>query len=409
MRFALVLAAAAILAAAVPARAQQQPAIIGVVLSRTPAALALPAAMIRAGIEAAVTVANAEDAGKARPVRVVFADDGGTPAGAAAAAEKLMGEGSPVALIGGQSSAVAPTEMSAAARAGRPFVNVNGWDAGLRLTGIADAFHIAPDPATVPGMLARSAAAIGAAKVTLVAAAERNAEARAEPLRTAFGGLSPPLEPTFVVVDLTAKPPPPGIAALRRDPPDLAILLNPGTAGLRLLANLRNSGVAPTAATLVLDGAGVADAAGFWDDARDAGRMLLSVALHHPGIPLTPRGEAVRRALPPDLPETRLVHQGADALLAVVDALRAAKGTDGAALAKALDAGAAMGTRGPIRFRSEIGPRYRQRLDVPFALVQHMEPGAPVERARVVWIPGRPFDASRLARPGNRPAAGAPR
>ncbi|MCC7272327.1 MAG: ABC transporter substrate-binding protein [Alphaproteobacteria bacterium] len=407
----MVLAAAALAAVATPAfapaRAQQQPATVAVVLSAHPAAAAVPAAMIRAGIEAAAAVANEEEAGRARPVRLVYADDQGTPAGAAEAAAKLLADGAPVALIGGQSSPVTAPQIAAAARAGRPFVNVNGWDPGLRLTGIADAFHVAPDAWTVPEALARSAAAIGAARVVLVAAAERGAAVRAEPVQAALGALRPPLEAPLAVLDVAARPPV-AAAALRREPPDLLIALTPGAAGARLLAGLRAAGVAPTAGTLVLDGAGIADAPGFWDDARDAGRLLLSVALQHPGIALTPRGAAARKRLPTDMAETRLFHQGADALFALVDGLRAARGGDPAALVRALDTGTAMGTRGPVRFRTEIGPRYRQRLEVPFALVQHVETGAPAARARAVWVPGQPFDAARLARPAARPT-GAPR
>ncbi len=404
-------AAAALAAALVlspPSRAAD-PVAIGVVLSETPAPASFPAALIRAGIEAAAQVANAEEAGKAQPVRLVFADDHGTLPGAADVAQRLITEGKAVALIGGQGSATAPAQIAAAARAERPFVNVNGWDPGLRVPGVAAVFHIAPDAQTLPNMLARSAVALAAQRVALTApAADRTAETRAEPYKAALAALDPPIAATFTAFDPAARTPPAAASPLRRDPPDLLLVLQGGAAGARFLGQLRQAGIAPGPRTLVLDAAGIADSAAFWEDAREAGRHLLSVALHHPGIPLTTRGEAVRKALPMDMPETRLFHQGADALFALVDALRRARSTEAPALVRALEAAPAAGTRGPIRFQTEAGPRLRQRVDIPFALVQHLEQGAPVERAAAVWVPGQPLRPDRLVRPAAPPARPAP-
>ncbi|BBK32917.1 ABC-type branched-subunit amino acid transport system substrate-binding protein [Stella humosa] len=392
--------AAGILSSAVPAIGAD-PIVIGVVLSEAPAAAALPASFIRAGIEAAAQVANGEEAGKALPVRIVFADDRGTQAGSAEVAARLLGEFKAAALIGGQGSQTAPPQIAAAARAGRPFVNVNGWDAALRLSGVADVFHISPDNTSLAEALARSAAALGAERVAIAApAADRGAEARAEPLKAALAALEPPIASSFLSLDVPALKPP-ALAALRRDVPDLVVAIQGGTAGARFLGQMRQAGIAPTARRLVLDGAGIVDSAVFWDDAREAGQYLLSIALHNPAIPLTARGQAVRSALPTDMPETRLFHQGADAVFALVDALRRAQSAEGTALVKALDTAPAIGTRGPIRFQVEKGPRHRQRIDIPFALIQQAEQGAPAARAQVVWVPGRALDTARLARPAS--------
>lgn len=398
-------AAALAAALALSSPAAGEPATIAVVLSETPAPAAFPAALIRAGIEAAVQVANAEEAGKAQPVRAVFADDRGALPGAGDAAQRLLAGGA-VALVGGQVSATAPAQIAAAARAERPFVNVNGWDASLRVPGVGAVYHISPDPQTLPRMLARSAAALSATRVTMTAsAADRGAEARAEPLKAALAVLDPPIAAAFVPFDPAYRGPA-AAAPLRRDLPDLLMVVQGGAAGARLLGQLRQAGIAPQPGTLALDAAGIADSAAFWDDAKDAGRYLLSVALHHPAIPLTPRGEALRRALPADMPETRLFHQGADAVFALVDAMRRAGSTEAAAIVRALDAAPGTGSRGPIRFQTEAGPRLRQRVDIPFALVQHQETDAPADRAVVVWVPGQPLRADRLARPGR--GSGAP-
>lgn len=396
-----------VLSVAVPATAAE-PVAIGAVLSETPAAAANAASLIRAGVEAAVAVANAEEAGKALPVRLVFADDHGTLPGAADAAAALLKDGKVAALIGGQTSTLAPPQIAAAARAGRPYVNVNGWDAALRISGVADVFSISPDSATVPQALAQSAKALGATRVAIVApAADRGAEARAEPLRSALLGQIPPIATAFVSLDLTSRQSALA-AALKREPPDVLMVLQGGTAGARFLAQIRQAGIAPTQRTLAMDAGGIVDSATFWDDAKDAGRLLLSVALQHPGIPLTERGQAVRRNLPTDMPETRLFHQGADAVFALVDALRRARSADPEALVRALDADAAVGTRGPIRFQAEKGPRYRQRIDVPFALVQQVEEGAPPQRAQLVWVAGQPAETVKVARPSGRPEAPVP-
>ncbi|BBK42192.1 hypothetical protein STVA_22120 [Allostella vacuolata] len=387
--------------------AAAEPVTIGVVLSEAPAAAVLSASLIRAGIEAAAQVANGEEAGKASPIRLLFGDDRGTSPGAADIAARLLGEGKAVALIGGQGSPNAPAQIAAAARAGRPFVNVNAWDAGLRMSGVADVFHIAPDAGALQDALARSAAALAAAKVAVVgAASDRSGEARAEPFRAALAARNPAIASTYLAFDPAARPQ--ALAAqLRRDPPDLLMVIQGGTAGARLLAPIRQAGIAPTARTLVLDAAGIADSTAFWDDAGDGGPFLLSVALYHPAIPLTARGEAARKVLPSDMPETRLFHQGADAVFALVDALRRARSSEPEALVHALDAAPAMGTRGPIRFETEKGPRYRQRVDLPFALVQHVEQGAPAQRAQAVWIPGQPAEMTRPARPAAPAAPGA--
>ncbi len=393
-----------VLPIATPALAAE-PVPIGVVLSETPAAAAFPASLIRAGLEAAALVANAEEAGKAMPVRLVFADDRGTFPGAADASARLLADEKAVALIGGQISATAPPQIAAAARAGRPYINVNGWDASLRISGIADVFHISPDGASIPNSLARAAKALGATRVAIVApAADRGAEARAEPLRAALLAQVPPITTAFAALDMAARQSP-LVAALKREPPDLLMVLQGGTAGARFLGQIRQAGIAPTAATLAMDAGGIADSAVFWDDAKEAGRFLLSVVLHHPAIPLTPRGEAVRRNLPTDMPETRLFHQGADAVFTLVDALRRARSSDAQPLVRALDAAPAIGTRGPIRFETEKGPRHRQRIDLPFALVQQVDQGAPFERAAVAWVSGQPPDTVKLVRPAARPAA----
>lgn len=405
-RIPLAAALAAALVLSSPAGAAD-PVTIAVVLSETPAPAALPAAMIRAGVEAAVQVANAEEAGKAQPVRVVFADDRGTLPGATDAATRLLAGGA-VALIGGQVSATAPAQIAAAGRAERPFVNVNGWDSGLRVGGATAVYHIAPDAETMPRILARSAAALGATRVAFTAGvADRGAEARAEPIRTVLAALEPAIPSTFAAFD-PAQRGPATASPLRRDPPDVLMVLQGGAAGARLLGPLRQAGIAPTARTLVLDAAGIADSAAFWEDAKEGGRLLLSIALHHPAIPLTPRGEAVRRNLPTDMAETRLFHQGADAIFALVDAMRRANSAAAPALVRALDAAPGTGTRGPIQFHTEAGPRHRQRIGIPFALVQHQEQGAPAERATMIWVPGNPVRTDRIVRsagPATVPAA----
>ncbi|MGE0726090.1 MAG: ABC transporter substrate-binding protein [Alphaproteobacteria bacterium] len=397
----LVWAAAVLAAVAGRAALAADPVVLGAVLSETPAAAGVSARLIRAGMEAAIAVANAEEAGRRQPLRLLVRDDGGVLARSGEAVERSVREDKAVAVLGGQTSATAIAQIGAGARAGRPIVNVNGWERGLRLAGVADVFHVAPDEDTVPDAIARSIVAVRADRVAIVlGAGERAAADRAAAIRAAVGSLRSEVALRTATIDLTHRGPYPAVASFLREPADVVLAIAGGATAARLVAPVRAAGVAPSLTTLLMDGGGITDALPTRDDLAGPTRLMLAVALHHPDLPVTPRGAAARRQLADEIPETRLFHQGADAVFAVVDALRRARGTDAAALVRALEAGTAEGTRGPVAFAAEPGPRHRQRRDVPFALVQHVEPG---EVPKLVWRPGAAFEAGAIVRSA-RPA-----
>ena len=113
------------------------PLVIAAILSESPPPAGVAARLLRAGMEAAIAVANAEDAGKRQPVRLVIRDDGGVLARSGEAVERAVADDKAIAVLGGQTSAMGLAQIAAGARATQLSSKLSSGRLELRVAGVA--------------------------------------------------------------------------------------------------------------------------------------------------------------------------------------------------------------------------------------------------------------------------------
>lgn len=353
---------------------------IGLAIAETPPGNVIQGSEIMAGAKIAAELINQDGGGAGHMIELVFEDSSGVPEKGIAAVEKLILEAGVAALTGIHHSNVALAEIEVVHREGIPYVNTNAWSGAVREAGYPEVFSPSNYSARSAKAMADTLVALGAKRVVAFTENTDYGIGQMEDLKALLAE-GTGIEFEGIVLDRQANDYLPAIIPLKDNPPDVIvnIMVQPGA--YRLINQLHELGVAPTATTLLYDGAGVADAPDFWDNVSDAGVGMVSFGLYHPAMELSPWGERVKEAFAKtsDDAPSRLIFQAADCVALIADAASRASSIVPADITKALATADFAGSTGEITFAPEKGALFQQWIDVPYVTYQFTEKGQSTE------------------------------
>src|SRR4029079_9600114 len=160
-------------------------------------------------------------------------------------------------------------------------------------------------------------------------------------------------------------------------------------------------GVAPSAKTILYDGAGLADYPDFWQNVKEAGNTMWALTLCHPQMKQTPLATQItaeyKKRTGGDI--NRLVLQAADSLELVIQGIQAAKSTDADKLIKAMQTMKFESLPGISNFSTEPGYSFQQWLEIPFVNYELTAEKQPIGQTVLIQAPGQKFDPSKIVRP----------
>jgi ABC-type branched-subunit amino acid transport system substrate-binding protein len=191
------------------------------------------------------------------------------------------------------------------------------------------------------------------------------------------------------------------ILPLRANPPDVIVLSMLPPAAYIVMNQVYEQGIAPSAKTILYDGAGLADYPDFWQNVKESGKYMLSFALYHPQMQQTKLASDIaaeyKKRTGSDI--NRLVLQAADSLNLVIQGIETAKSTEPEKLLKAMQTMKFDSLRGIANFSTQSGYAYQQWLDIPYVNYELTAEKQPIAQTVLVQAPGQKFDSSKIVRP----------
>jgi ABC-type branched-subunit amino acid transport system substrate-binding protein len=402
LRFALAVAASALLGLASPAHAAD-PILIGASLTESPPGSVVQGTQVKEGMDIMVKMINAKGGVLGRPLKILYEDDQGIPEKGRAAVEKLITTNKVVAITGAHQSSVCLAELEVVHRYKVPFIDTNCWSDDIRTKGYPEVFNPSNYNTRVATAMAETIAAM---KVKSVVAFAENTDygiGQAKALGQILAKQSPDVKYKYVTLDRAGKDFTPAVLALRANPPDMVANMMLPPAAYILMNQLYEQGVAPSKKTWFYDGAGISDYPDFWQNVKDAGKYMISFGLYHPDMPMPELGKQVAAAYQKEYKHepNRLIFQAADSVLLIAQAMEHAKSTDHAAIIHALQTMDFKGVRGEFRFSEKPGYTYQQWVDIPYVTYQTTAVNQPLDKTTLVQAPGQPLQVSKLVRPAN--------
>ena len=396
----LLLAGALLLGASFQAGAAD-PILIGISITQSPPGSVVQGTQIKDALEIYRDIVNAKGGVLGRPIQLVFEDSQGLPEKGRSAVEKLITKDKVVAITGSHQSSVCLSEIEVAHRYQIPYVNTNCWADSVREKGHPEVYNTSPYNSLVAKSMADT---LKAMKVKRVVAFAENTDygiGLAKGLGTALKATAPNIEYKYETLDRASKDFTPAILALKANPPDVVVLTMLPPGAYIALNQLYEQGVAPTAKTIVYDGAGMADYPDFWQNVKEAGKYLMTIGMYHPEMKQTDlsRQIAVAYKRKTGNDPNRLIFQAVDSLVVVVDSIRQAKSTDPAKMLAAMQTGKFDGARGTMNFDSRHGVSYHQRMDIPYVNYQLTEVNQAVGNTTILQGPGMEFNVNRFKYP----------
>jgi branched-chain amino acid transport system substrate-binding protein len=200
----------------------------------------------RQGIELAVDEINAAGGIGGRPLRIRWADDGGTASGAVTVAGALVADPSVLAVIGHINSSA---QLAAAALYDGHLTAISPQATSPDLTGASHwVFRDLPSDSTNGATLAQFAAHLGARRAAVLYENDVYGRGLATAFRRHFSGTVVAIEP----IDGNARTYEPYVTYLKRLRPDAVFVAGLGTSGTAILREAKRQGL--TAAFLGGDG-----------------------------------------------------------------------------------------------------------------------------------------------------------
>jgi ABC-type branched-subunit amino acid transport system substrate-binding protein len=396
-KFLLVAAAAAVAITAHGA----DPIKIGVSIAQSPPGSVVQGTQVKDGVEIVKDMINKAGGVMGRPIELVYEDNQGVPEKGRAATEKLITRDKVVAVTGGHQSSVCLAEIEVAKRYNTPYVNTNCWSDDVRKKGYPQVFNPSNYNSRVGQAMAETIAAMGVKRVVAFVENTDYGIGQGKAVEAALKEKAPGVQYKYETLDRAGKDFTPAILPLRANAPDMVVLAMLPPASYIVMNQLYEQGVAPSAKTWLYDGAGIADYPDFWQNVKEAGKYMLEFGLYHPQMKSTKLGEEVGKAYQQRTKNepNRLIFQAADSLLLIVDAIKQAKGTDPAAMIKAMEDMKFSGARGEFQFSKEPGYKYHQWVDIPYVNYQLTEVNQPVSKSLLVQAPGIPLAVGKLQKP----------
>ncbi len=396
-RLALAASAACFAAAAYAA----DPIVIGLSIAESPPGSVVQGTQVKDGAEIVVKMINDKGGVLGRPLKLIYEDNQGIPEKGRAATEKLITRDKVVAVTGGHQSSVCLAEIEVAHRYKTPYIDTNCWSDDIRKKGYPEVFNPGNYNTRVSTAMAETIAAL---KVKSVVAFAENTDygvGQGKLLGEILQKLAPQINYKYVALDRAGKDFTPAVLPLRANPPEMVVNIMLPPAAYILMNQLYEQGVAPSAKTILYDGAGIADYPDFWQNVKEAGKYMLAFGLYHPAMPMPELGKQVAAAYEKKakVEPNRLIFQAADSILLIARAIEQAKSTDSAAMIKALQTMKFDGVRGSFSFSQEPGFKYQQWVDIPYVTYQLTEVNQPVSKTPLIQVPGEPLHVDKVVRP----------
>jgi len=375
--------------------------LVGVAITQSPPGSVVQGAQIKDALEIYRDIVNAKGGVLGRPIQLVFEDSQGLPEKGRSAVEKLITKDKVVAIAGSHQSSVCLSEIEVAHRYQIPYVNTNCWADSVREKGYPEVFNTSPYNSVVAKSMADT---LNAMKVKRVVAFAENTDygiGLAKGLGVAMKAVAPNVDYKFETLDRSSKDFTPVILTLKANPPDVVVLTMLPPGAYIALNQLYEQGVAPSAKTIVYDGAGMADYPDFWQNVKDAGKYLMTIGMYHPEMNQTDlsRQIAVAYKRKTGNDPNRLIFQAVDSLVVVVDSMRQAKSTDPAKMLAAMGAGKFEGARGTMTFDSRQGVTYHQWVNIPYVNYQLTAVNQATGNTTLLQGPGMPLNIGKLQYP----------
>jgi ABC-type branched-subunit amino acid transport system substrate-binding protein len=377
------------------------PILIGISITQSPPGSVVQGTQIKDALEIYRDMVNAKGGVLGRPIQLVFEDSQGLPEKGRPAVEKLITKDKVVAITGSHQSSVCLSEIEVAHRYQIPYVNTNCWADSVREKGHPEVYNTSPYNSLVAKSMADT---LKAMKVKRVVAFAENTDygiGLAKGLGTALKATAPNIEYKYETLDRASKDFTPAILALKANPPDVVVLTMLPPGAYIALNQLYEQGVAPTAKTIVYDGAGMADYPDFWQNVKEAGKYLMTIGMYHPEMKQTDlsRQIAVAYKRKTGNDPNRLIFQAVDSLVVIVDSIRQAKSTDPAKMLAAMQTGKFDGARGTMNFDSRPGVSYHQWMDIPYVNYQLTAVNQAVGNTTLLQGPGMALNVNKLQYP----------
>jgi branched-chain amino acid transport system substrate-binding protein len=346
-------------------------------------------------------IVNAKGGVLGRPIKLLYEDNQGIPEKGRAAVEKLISSDKVVALAGGHQSSVCLAEIEVAHRLKVPYVNTNCWSDDVRKRGYPEVFNTSPYNTLVSSSMASTLATMGVKRVVAFAENTDYGIGQAKLTGEMLKQKAPQIDYKYETLDRTSKDFTAAVLPLRANPPDVIVLSMLPPAAYLVMNQVYEQGVAPSAKTILYDGAGLADYPDFWQNVKEAGKYMLAFALYHPQMKQTPLATQItaeyKKRTGGDI--NRLVLQAADSLELVIQGIEAAKSTDADKLIKAMETLKFESLRGISNFSTTPGYSYQQWLDIPFVNYELTAEKQPIGQTVLIQAPGQKFDPSKIVRP----------
>lgn len=397
------LALAAALAFVAPALAAD-PIKIGVTVAQSPPGSVIQGTQVLDALQVTQKIINDGGGVLGRPIELLVEDTQGLPEKARAAVEKLITLDKVVAVTGEHQSSNVLAAMEVAHQHHIPYMNVNGWADAIRQKGYVEVFNPANYNTRTAVAIADTMKRLGAKRVVALAENTDYGIGAAKTLGDVLKTTAPEIKFSYETLDRAAKDFSPVVLSLKANPPDAIVEVMLPPAAYLALNQLYEQGVAPTKATWLYDGSGLADYPDFWQNVSDAAKDMIVFGLYHPRMAMPQLGKQVAAAYTEKTHNqpNRLLFQASDSLFLLAEAIKEAKSTDADAMIKALEGIKWQGTRGLVTFSSEKDAyKYHQWIDIPYVTFQITAVKQSLDDTRLVQGPGQPLDPGKLERPAD--------
>ena len=353
------------------------------------------------GIEWAVEDINKAGGLLGKQVELVVEDTQGRPPTGATAVEKLITKDGIVGAAGEYHSSVCTSEIEVFNRYNIPFVIGSCWADSLTEKGYPSIFRTSVYSSKLAENMAGLIKDNGFKKVVALVEDTDYGVGIAESVKTAFAKFDVPASFEYEVVEKTSKDFLPVLLKYKTQvKPDIVIFAVTQPGGFLLLKQANEIAFAPSAETMVIDGACTSQNDKiFWEAVQDGGKYVMMSCPYSPSVKLTDLGESIKARYLEKFDRTPnyLPLQGYDAAITLLTAIKNAGTTESGAVIAAMKELKMDGTRGPISFSSEEGVWHNQWRDVPTFIFQYTEVNQLSADAAVLYPPA--FANAGIAKP----------
>ncbi len=384
----LLLAALATLAAGPAAPALAQKAVkIGVLTPLSPPGDAGAGQLIVRGAKMGMEDANARGGVLGgRKIELVVEDDSGTPEKGSAGFRKLATQDQVSAVVGQFHSSVMGAVQVLAEQFQVPVFSTQASARGITEKHLNYTFRthvIDPDRCQ---LWTRWLKERGFKRAALITENTDYGIGLVEETKKAFASIYPGAELKTIIFDRAVVDFTPQLLEIKSWKPDVLLNGGIGTPLYLITKQAFDVGLYPAVPMLASYDAPVRQE--YWKNVGDKGNFVSFIVYYHPGMKLTPRGEAFRKKYMEQFKEEPIygAFNAYAQVMLLADAINAGKSDKGEDIVKALLANKFEGWNGTISFTRGEGP-YWQQWTPPMLITQYTKPEMSFSDAKIVYPP----------------------